>query len=273
MTFFSVHDWNDAYANAPNIVGGDAYPERWAQAAAAFRDRHADRMRRAVAYGAGPRENYDLFLPERKPRGLFVFVHGGYWMRFDASSWSHLAGAALANGYAAALPQYPLCPQALIADITRAIAGAISHVAGEIAGDIVLAGHSAGGHLAARMACRDAPLRETVAARIRHVVSISGVHDLRPLLATAMNETLRLDEKEAAAESPALLAPRANTRLTCWVGKGERAEFLRQNALLANVWRGLGAATRAIEEPDRHHFNVIDGLADPASPLARALFG
>jgi hypothetical protein len=32
-----------------------------------------------------------------------------------------------------------------------------------------------------------------VLARIRRVVSISGVHDLRPLLATKMNSELRLD--------------------------------------------------------------------------------
>ena len=61
------------------------------------------------------------------------------------------------------------------------------------------------------------------------------------------------------------------TRLTCWVGAGERAEFIRQNALLANVWTGLGAATAIVEEPDRHHFNVIDGLMQPDHPLTRAL--
>ena len=88
---------------------------------------------------------------------------------------------------------------------------------------------------------------------------------------TEMNRTLAIDEAEALAESPALLRPIANARITCWVGGGERAEFLRQNALLANIWTGLGAITDAVVEPDRHHFNVIDGLADPRHPLTRAL--
>jgi len=74
-----------------------------------------------------------------------------------------------------------------------------------------------------------------VASRIRHVVSISGVHDLRPILRTGMNATLAIDEAEAQAESPALLRPKDNARITCWVGGGERAEFLRQSALLANI--------------------------------------
>jgi hypothetical protein len=78
---------------------------------------------------------------------------------------------------------------------------------------------------------------------------------------------------EALGESPALLEPREGIRLTCWVGGAERAEFLRQNALLANIWTGLGARTAAVAEPDRHHFNVIDGLADPDHPLSRTLLG
>ena len=76
---------------------------------------------------------------------------------------------------------------------------------------------------------------------------------------------------EALLESPALLEPVGDTRLVCWVGAGERAEFIRQNALLASMWKGLGAATASVEEPDRHHFNVIDGLLEASHPLTCAL--
>ena len=107
--------------------------------------------------------------------------------------------------------------------------------------------------------------------RIRNVVSISGLHDLRPLMKTAMNKTLRIDEAEALTESPALLRPMENARITCWVGGGERGEFLRQSALLANIWTGLGATTAMIAEPDRHHFSIIDGLADANHALTRTL--
>ena len=123
------------------------------------------------------------------------------------------------------------------------------------------------------MASTGAPLLEAVQPRIRHVVSISGVHDLRPLMRTGMNATLHIDEAEALAESPALLRPREGIRLTCWVGGSERAEFLRQNALLANIWTGLGARTAAVSEPDRHHFNVIDGLTEANHPLTLTLLG
>jgi hypothetical protein len=88
-----------------------------------------------------------------------------------------------------------------------------------------------------------------------------------------MNEDLMLDRTEAAAESPALLEPRPGVPLTCWVGAAERPEFRRQTALLANIWTGFGVTTRAVEEPDRHHFNIIDGLSEAHSPLTEALLG
>ena len=88
---------------------------------------------------------------------------------------------------------------------------------------------------------------------------------------TAMNAELHIDRPEALAESPALLEPMENARVTCWVGGAERSEFIRQNALLANAWTGLGAATATVVEPDRHHFTIIDGLADPDHALTRTL--
>ena len=96
---------------------------------------------------------------------------------------------------------------------------------------------------------RRSPLADAVLARIGNVVSISGVHDLRPLMRTAMNATLEHRSAEAAAESPALLEPIDGARVTCWVGGGERAEFIRQSALLANAWVGLGAATAFSRNP------------------------
>ena len=121
--------------------------------------------------------------------------------------------------------------------------------------------------------CADSPLPDDIRTRIGHVVSISGLHDLRPFLRTSMNATLRLDEAEAIAESPALLRPMENCSVTCWVGSAERPEFLRQNDLLANIWTGLGADMRCVHAEGRHHFDVIEDLADPASKLTEAFVG
>jgi acetyl esterase/lipase len=221
-----------------------------------------------LAYGASERERIDLFRPEGEPKGLFMFVHGGYWMLFNKATWSHLARGALARGWAVALPSYALAPAARVSRITAEIGQAILFAAARVGGRLRLAGHSAGGHLVTRMLCEDTPLPETLLARLEQVVSISGLHDLRPLLKTKMNETLHLDQAEAAAESAALRRPVAGARVTCWVGAAERPEFIRQADLLANIWTGLGAQTRAVHVSDRHHFDVIEDLVDPDSELA-----
>lgn len=269
----TISDWDDAYANMPHIPGGSDYPQKWAAVAEAFRAdmASAGRAEFDIAYGSGERNSFDLFKPEGEPNGLLLFVHGGYWMRFDKSFWSHLAAGPLAHGFAVAMPGYTLCPAIRIGGIVKEIGQAMAVAAERIPGPVLLAGHSAGGHLATRMVCRDTPLPGQVRERVRHVLSISGVHDLRPLMRTGMNETLRLDPDEARAESPALLLPLEGARVTCWVGAAERAEFVRQNALLANIWTGLGAVAACVEEPDRHHFDVIDGLADADHPMTRLL--
>lgn len=272
----AITDWDTAYANSAFIADGESFPARWAETAAAFRAARPAGDRMALAYGPHPRHWLDLFLPAGSPRGLAVFVHGGYWMALDPSHWSHLAAGALARGWAVALPCYRLAPEARIAEIAQDVAAAIRHAAALVPGPLCLAGHSAGGHLVTRMLAAPSPLDPALLPRLHSVLSISGLHDLRPLQRTAMNATLRLDGPEALAESPALLAPEAlagDTVLTCWVGADERPEFRRQNALLANLWHGLGLATRAVEAPGLHHFDVIDDLAEPASALCRAWLG
>lgn len=266
-----ITDWDNAYANAVNIPQGDQWPERWVGPAKAFRQSHGGDL--GLAYGPGERHVFDLFRPQDTPNGLFVFVHGGFWVRLDKSYWSHLAAGAVRTGWAVAVPSYPLCPDARLSDVVAAIGMAIEKAAAMIEGPIVLAGHSAGGHLVTSMICEDTPLPPPVIARIARVTSISGLHDLRPLMNTQFNQALQLDEAEAVRLSPALKRPIGGPSLVTWVGGGERSEFIRQSRLLASMWLGLGMTVTEIEEPDRHHFDILDQMTDPQADLTRAILG
>jgi arylformamidase len=268
MTNQRCVDWEDAFVNGAYITDGKNYPELWRRRAADFRassDCELD-----IAYGEHPRERLDLFFPKETPRGLAVIVHGGYWLNFDKSSWSDLAAGVLAQGWTAALPSYPLALQASIGAITHSIGRAITFSAARIPGPIRLAGHSAGGHLVSRMVCDDAPLPASVSGRVDRVVSISGLHDLRPLRSNSMNAKLKLDAQSALDESPASHNPLTGPQVIAWVGALERPEFLRQSALLVESWKRKGASARLCVEAERHHFDVIDGLKDVRHPLGRA---
>ena len=272
---YPIADWDDAYANGLHIPDGAGYPARWSERAADFRARlaGAGRARLDLRYGAAARNALDLFHPARACNGLVVFVHGGFWKAFDKSSWSHLANGPLAAGYVVAIPSYTLCPEARISAIAMEIAAAIDYAAQEVQGPILLCGHSAGGQLVTRLICRASPLSICAASRVARAMSISGLHDLRPLLATKMNETLGLDWEEAGSESPALLAPAPGQSVVAWVGADERPEFIRQSRLLAQMWRGFDARMAVVEEPSRHHYNVIDGLCEPDHAMTKALLG
>ena len=258
---YHVTDWDDAYANGAHIPQAEVFVPRWQSAAAAFRE----------AYPPKPLGRGHVFHPDGTPEGLMVFIHGGYWMRFDPGIWSHLAAGALARGWAVAMPAYTLAPQARIAQMVRELAEAITQAAGMVPGPVALTGHSAGGHLAARMICDDGTLPDPVAARVTTCIPISPLTDLRPLMRTTMNETLHLDAAEAVAESPALLVPRQGIPVTTWVGGMERPEFIRQARLLTDIWAGLGAATDCVIDPGLHHFDVIERLEQPDGPMLERL--
>jgi acetyl esterase/lipase len=271
-----ARDWDDAFANMAHVANSHALPGFWSARAAEYRtwmQAEGHRLELDIAYGGHPREAYDIAWPQGEARGLAVFVHGGYWMRLDKSFWTDFAEGARARGWAVCLPSYTLAPEARISQITAQIGRAIEHVAAHVAGPIRLSGHSAGGHLVSRMVCADSPLSEGVRARIEHTLSISGLHDLRPLLHTQMNETLRLDLAEARSESAVLAQPGVAAPLTCWVGGGERPEFIRQARLLADVWGGLDVPATAHVEGDHNHFTVLEGLKDPSSAITAAFAG
>jgi arylformamidase len=253
-------DMDREYQNAAFIPDGQAYPARWAEDAAAFR--LAARME-TVAYGDAPRQAMDIFLPEGTPAGLLVFIHGGYWLRFDRRDFSHLAAGALARGWACAMPSYTLAPEARIAAMVAEVARGTSLARAQIpGGPLVITGHSAGGHLAARMACADQNLP------LARVLPVSPLADLAPLMQTAMNLELKINAAEAASESPARLPLRPAIDARVWVGGQERPAFLWHARTLSEAWSCPWTVA-----PGRHHFDVIADLTDPASALMQALLG
>ncbi len=245
---------DDAYANGAYIPGAADYPEKWANLAATFREGALCEL--DLPYGESPRQRFDIFHPQRLAKGVVIFVHGGYWLNFDKSFWSHLAAGPLAHGWCVAMPSYDLCPEVRIGQIVAQVGQAIAAIAARTVGPIRLCGHSAGGHLVARQAYAD---------RVEKVVPVSPVADLAPLMKTSMNKGLRIDADEALAESPVHLPPPACS-VTVWVGAKERPVFLEQAQALTDAW---GCAQ--VIAPGLHHFNVVEAFADPQSPLTTAL--
>jgi len=102
---------------------------------------------RTDSYGKASEQVIDFYLPDELLKPLIVLIHGGFWRpEFDRTHLSPLAQALATSGWPVALIEYRRIignPDATIADIESAIV----RLTGEF-GQVILIGHSAGGHLA-----------------------------------------------------------------------------------------------------------------------------
>ena len=157
-------------ANAPNLFAGV--------------QRHSD-----VAYGADPRQRLDVYAAgQATNRPVVIFWYGGSWVNGSKSQYRFVGVALAQRGFVAVLPDYRLYPQVTFPGFDADGAGAVAWVerhAREFGGDpsnIVLMGHSAGGHTAAFLALNHAFLRKYGAdpACISGLVGLSGTYVLVP---------------------------------------------------------------------------------------------
>ena len=243
-----------------------------------------------VRYGAETVETLDIFLPYPSPTGaataapVMVFIHGGYWRALDKADFAFVAPAFNAAGALVVVPNYALCPAVSIEDISLQMARALLWVwrnAARLGGDparIMVAGHSAGGHLAAMMlSCRWKELDAQAPAQLlTGALAISGLFDLEPLRHTPFLQTdLRLTPNAVARLSPAFFPRPKAGKLYVTVGLEESDEFLRQSRLIREVW-GPTAVPVCETVPRANHFNVMSHVVDPASrvhKLALRLLG
>jgi len=231
---------------------------------------------REIRYGSGPKETLDLFVPADPARGTLLFIHGGWWRALDKADHAFVAPAFVAAGIAVAVINYDLCPDVTISTIVEQCRRAVTWAAREgtqlgAPPPLVIAGHSAGGHLVAMMIATDWRAHGFDAAPFVAGVSLSGVHDLEPLVLFTHNDDFRLDEASARAVSPVNHAPQADVPLMIAVGARETSEFIRQSHLLWDAWprnrRPRHGGPMAIA--GHHHFSVVLEYADPHSALTR----
>lgn len=270
-------DYETEYNNRGRVPEHPEIFARWERDAAAYREEMAAKGAEIdVPYGPSARQAYDYF-PGNDPHPgapLAVFVHGGYWRSLDKSMHSWAARGMNTHGISVALPGYDLCPTCTIADIITQTRNALLALWRRYKKRMLVAGHSAGGHLAVCMAATDwhSVSKEPPAELAPFAYAISGVFDFMPLLKVSQNADLRLDESSAKAVSPLAWKLPPQRSLDAVVGGDESSEFIRQSKIIAEDWAKKGAATRFEMVPGANHFTVVEPLADPASQMtARAV--
>ena len=264
-------DLESQYNPRLDVPDCDEIFARWAREAELYRAEtlKAGRAELGLSYGDTPRQFVDLFLPaagESAP--LVLFIHGGYWRAFDPSFSSRVARGLNQRGIAVAVVGYDLCPVVTIGDIIEQIRRATVFLWQRFGRQILVVGHSAGGHLAAATVATDwqALYPKAPADLVPAGFAISGVFDLRPLVNFALNQDLRLSAEDALRLSPLFWPVPPGRLLDVTVGDLESGAFKSQSRTMADTWRQAKAETRYVEYPG-NHFTVIDALADPNNPM------
>jgi len=228
-----------------------------------------------VRYGDGPRCLLDIF-PAGEGAPVLFFVHGGYWRALDKSYVSFIAEPYRKAGMTVVMPGYDLVPAVSVGGIVDQIRAAFDWIVTHLKpGRIVVAGHSAGGQLAAMLALDQAGRGQ---GPIIGFVGISGAFDLRPLLQTSINHDLKLSIEEAAEASPLLRLSRLAAGaplvpLLGAVGGDETSGFKQWTADLVASWRAHGGAATYCEIPGCSHFTVLDRMAEADNEILRAIAG
>ncbi|MEU6662090.1 alpha/beta hydrolase [Streptomyces sp. NPDC046821] len=233
---------------------------------------------RDIAYGPHPLHRYNVFAPQGAERApVLVFWHGGGWTNGYRQWVTFMSRAACSLGFVLVAPSYRLAPaHPLPAGLEDALA-ALAHIRHGIRGwggdphRLFLAGHSAGGQLAALTALL-AP--EGVAA----CLPVSGIMDLRhpaplpgsleeliyttvlaePALDTAMSPVCRITEPGAV---PFLLT----------YGEHDTDRVIRSNQTLAAQLADHHTAVDLVEETGADHFHTHTALRSPDYPWYRRL--
>ena len=248
---------------------------RWQAESAQVRQSEAGLL--DLAFGSAPMEQLDFFPAEPAGAPLLVFIHGGYWRSLDKSDFTFIVPAYRRAGFNVALTNYTLSPHASVEEITRQQLRALAWLYRRSArldfdrNRIVIAGHSAGGHLAAMMMAAHWSVfgSDLPSDLIKAGVLMSGLYDLEPVRhAEFINTDLKLDKSSALRLSPAWMPqPNAAPFITA-VGDLESDEFKRQTAVIASQWRH--GFEREVPLHQKNHFTICDCFGDESHPLFKA---
>ncbi|MEO7403554.1 MAG: alpha/beta hydrolase [Burkholderiales bacterium] len=230
-----------------------------------------------LRYGPSPDERLDLFLTDQPSAPILVFVHGGRWQMFTKDNNAFVADPIVPAGAHVAVLNFSKLPAVRLPDMVDQVRRGIEWVwrnAASFGGDanrLYVSGHSSGAHLAGMALATDWPARGLPADLIKGAALVSGPYDLEPVMLSWRSDYVKLAPDEVPAHSPTLLTERFRCPVIVGWADGDTDEFRRQSAVFAEHVRRAGHLVEAIHVPGQNHFEIMEQLGLPTSPIVQRL--
>jgi arylformamidase len=232
-----------------------------------------------LAYGPTPVEALDLY-PASKPNApIFVFIHGGAWLRGEAKDYGYPAelfvnadinyvaldfiAVGAANGDIGVMA----------AQVRRGIAWVYKNAA-TFGGDtsrFYVGGHSSGGHLCGVALVTD--WQKDFGLPVDMVTGglcMSGLYDMKPVRLSKRSSYVKFTDDMEQAMSSQRHIEMLRAPIIVTYGTNETPEFQRQSRDFAAAVKAAGKPVELIEAPNFNHFEMCESLGNPFGPNGRA---
>jgi arylformamidase len=259
----------------PNIL---QLNKRWGSNSARTRARIGEPERRA--YGDSGIEQLDLFRTAKSNAPIFVFIHGGAWIRGDAKSYSAPAEMFVGAGAHYIVPDFTSVADAggslfpMAEQMRRAIAWVWRNAA-SFGGDpnrLYIGGQSSGAHLAAVALTTDWPREFDVPADIvKGGLCTSGMYELAPVRLSARANYVKFTDAMVEALSPIRHLDRLGAPVIVSYGTYETPEFIRQAKEFAAAVRDAGKLRELVVAENYSHLDLPETLCCPYGLLGDAV--
>lgn len=234
---------------------------------------HTDIKYRTDADAVKDRNILDVYEPKgAKDAPVLFLVHGGTW-QYGSKDFFKLVGESFAKrGIVVVCPNYRLSPKvkhpAHVEDVAKAFAWTVDNVAkhGGNPKKIVLAGHSAGGHLVSLLATDASYLKaeKKSIADVRGVIGVSGVYSIPPIL---FHNIFGSDLKECLSASPIQHVKKECPPCVLICGDQD-LPFLDSMAKdMCKALVGVKCDAEYCEIKNRNHINVMYDARKPNDPV------
>ena len=239
------------------------------------------RQQRDICFAPDHGLSLDVYTPQRGrgPLPTVVFFYGGGWDSGFRAMYRFVGAALAARGFAVVIPDYRVYPAVCFPEFLRDAAAAVRWTVDNIAelggapGRLVLAGHSAGAHIAAMLAF-DRQWLDAVGLApdraLRGLVGLSGPYDFLPL----ESPTLKIifgPEPERWASQPINFVDRPVVPSFLAAGKRDRRVDPANSVRLAKRIETRGGAVELKLYPRTGHELLIGAFSPLLAPLVPVL--